>query len=262
MQGPHTLNTASSQRHRALVWYISHPLFLAQMAEVATVYRMGDISHIMATIAPILDKVQQVRSFVNKTTSFSPSHFMACQGLPFRQPTFRPPTHRRLATTLTRQLVDQMPACPQRYGCPHLRHHHQRPTSNRIRRSMPQRCREIPPLLGIVYLLPSPRSRPRIYRASRTHPGLPKPAFVKTPPPCTAIFSQIASLHPEPMARALSLLPSSRAHLTCNQRRYHQQTLANVTRNSSRRTIRLQHKCGRCIPEPRPTYRTRSVWRI
>jgi len=222
MQVRHSLNTASSRRHRALVWYIYHPLFLAQMAEVATVYRMGDISHIMGTIAPTRDKAQQVRSFVNKTTSFIPSHLMACQGPPFRQHTYRPPTQRLLATTLTPQLADHMPACPQRYGCPRLQHHHQHPASNRIRRSMPQRCREIPPLLGTAYLLPYPRSRPRIYRASRTHPGLPKPAFAQTPPPCTAKFSQIASLRLEPMARALSLLPSSRARLICNQMRYHQ----------------------------------------
>jgi hypothetical protein len=63
------------------------------------------------------------------------------------------------------------------------------------------------------------------------------------------------------MAGALSLLPSSRARLTCTQLHYHQQTLANVTRNSSRRMIPLQHKCGRCTPGRRPTYRTRSVWR-
>lgn len=196
---------------------------------------------------------------VCKQTPFLPSHLMACQGPPFRQHTYRPPT--LLATILTLQLADQMLACPQRYGCPRLQHRHQRPVSNRIRRSMPRRCREIPPLLGMVYLLPYPRSTPRVYRASRTHPGLPKPAFAQTPPPCTAIFSRIAYSRLEPMAGALSLLPSSRARRTCTQMHYHQQTQANVTRNSSRRTIRLQHKCGRCTPGPRPTYRTHSVWR-
>ena len=154
-----------------------------------------------------------------------------------------------------------MLACPQRCGCLQLQHHHQHPASNRIRRFMPRRCRKIPPLLGMTYLLPYPRPRHRAYRTSGTHPILPKPAFAQTPPTCTAKFSQIASLRLEPMARALSLLPYSRAPLTCTQLHYHQRTLANVTRNSSRRMIRSQHRCGRCTPGPRPIYRTRSVWR-
>ena len=260
MQVRPSLNTVSSQKHRALVWYISPPLFLVHIAQVATVYRMGDISHVVGTIGPIRDKVQQVRLFVNQQTSFMPSHFMA-QGPPFRQHTSRPPTQCLLATILTLQLADQMLACPQRCGCPHLQHHHQHPASNRIRRFMPRRCRMIPPLLGMTHLLPYPRPGHRVYRASRTHPILPKPAFAQTPPPCTAKSSQIASLRLEPMARALSLLPSSLARPTCTQLRYHQRMLANVTRISSRRMIHSQRRCGRCTPGPRPTYRTRSVWR-